>query len=99
MSLLRKIFGLGPKVNYHQLIANGAILIDVRTPGEFSHGKPKGAKNIPLDKISNEALKIKKLNKPVVLCCASGMRSGQATSILKRNGIEAYNGGGWYNFK
>ncbi|OFY99068.1 MAG: sulfurtransferase [Bacteroidetes bacterium RIFCSPLOWO2_12_FULL_31_6] len=99
MSLLRKLFGLAPKVNCRELIANGAFLIDVRTPTEFSQGKPKGAKNIPLDKINKELSKIKKLNKPIVLCCASGMRSGQATSILKNNGIEAYNGGGWYNFK
>ncbi len=98
MSFLRKLFGLGPKVNCHELIANGAVLIDVRTPREFSQGKPKGAKNIPLDKIHKEIPKIKKINKPIVLCCASGMRSGQATSILKRNGIEAYNGGSWFNF-
>jgi rhodanese-related sulfurtransferase len=98
MSLLRKLFGLGPKVNCHELIANGAYLIDVRTPTEFSQGKPKGAKNIPLDKINKEISKIKKLNKPIVLCCASGIRSGQATSMLKRNGVEAYNGGGWHNF-
>ncbi len=99
MSLLRKLFGLAPKVNCHELIAKGAILIDVRTPAEFSQGKPKEAKNIPLDKISKELSKLKKLNQPIVLCCASGMRSRQATSILKSNGIEAYNGGGWYNFK
>jgi len=98
-SFLRNFFGLGPKVNCKELIANGALLIDVRTPSEFAQGKPKGAKNIPLDKINNEVSKIKKLNKPIVLCCASGMRSGQATSILKSNGIEAHNGGGWYNFK
>ena len=51
MSFLRKIFGLSPKVDYHELIANGAILIDVRTPSEYSNGKPKNSKNIPLDKI------------------------------------------------
>jgi len=98
MSLIRKIFGLGPKVDCHELIANGAILIDVRTPGEYSNGKPKNSTNIPLDKIGGKIKKIEKLNKPVVLCCASGMRSGRATSILKTNGIEAYNGGAWHKF-
>lgn len=98
MSFLRKILGLGPKVDYHELIANGAILIDVRTPTEYSNGKPKNSQNIPLDKIAGEISKIKKLNKPIILCCASGMRSGRATSILKRNDIEAYNGGGWNKF-
>jgi phage shock protein E len=98
MSVLRKLFGLGPKVNYHELLANGAILIDVRTSGEYASGKPKDSKNIPLDKIGSKIDKIKALNKPIVLCCASGMRSGRATSILKSKGIEAYNGGGWNKF-
>ena len=98
MSFFRKIFGLGPKIDCHNLIANGAILIDVRTPAEYSNGKPKNAQNIPLDKIGGKLEKIKKLNTPIVLCCASGMRSAKATSILKQNGIEAYNGGAWNNF-
>ncbi len=98
MSLIRKIFGLGPKVDYHELLENGAILIDVRTPAEFSQGNVKGSKNVPLDTINNKVKKIEQLQKPIVLCCRSGMRSGQATAILKRNGIEAYNGGPWNKF-
>lgn len=99
MSFLRKIFGLGTKVDVHELIRNGATLIDVRTPAEYNLGHAKGSTNIPLDKISTKIEKIKQLKKPVVLCCRSGMRSGQATSILKGAGItEAYNGGPWNNF-
>ena len=99
MSVVRKIFGLGPKVDVHELLRNGAVLIDVRTPAEFSSGNAKGSTNIPLDKISTKIEKIKQLKKPVVLCCRSGMRSGQATSILKGAGItEAYNGGPWNKF-
>lgn len=99
MNLIRKIFGLGPKVNHHELIANGAVLIDVRTPAEFSAGNAPGSKNIPLDKIDGKVAKIKQIKKPIVLCCRSGMRSGQATSILKRHGIEeVYNGGPWNKF-
>ncbi len=98
MSFLRKLLGLGPKVDYHQLIANGAILIDVRTPQEYSKGKPKNSQNIPLDKIGGKIENIRKLNKPIVLCCQSGIRSGRATSVLKKHGIEAYNGGGWNSF-
>lgn len=60
MSLLRKIFGLGPKVDYHELIANGAVLIDVRTPTEFSVGSAKGSKNIPLNTIGNKVKKNRK---------------------------------------
>ena len=98
MSFLRKIFGLREKVNHHELLENGAILIDVRTPVEFKQGHSKGAMNVPLDTISNKIKKIEQLKKPIVLCCRSGMRSGQATAILKRNGIEAYNGGPWNKF-
>lgn len=99
MSFLRKIFGLGPKVDCHELLRNGAVLIDVRTPAEFNSGNAKGSTNIPLDKIGAKADKIKQLKKPVVLCCRSGMRSAQATAILKGKGItEAYNGGPWNNF-
>ena len=98
MSLIRKIFGLEPKVNHQELIANGAIIIDVRTPGEYSQGKPANSQNVPLDKIDGKIDEIKKLNKPIVLCCASGMRSAKATSILKNKGIEAYNGGAWHKF-
>ena len=99
MSFLRKIFGLGPKVDCHELLANGAVLIDVRTPAEYANGKPKNSKNIPLDTIEGKIENIKKLNKTVVLVCQSGMRSGRATSILKREGIDAHNGGGWSNFR
>lgn len=98
MSFLRKIFGLGPKVNCHELLDNGAVLIDVRTPEEFAQGHAKGSKNIPLNTIASKSKKIADLKKPIVLCCRSGMRSGQATAMLKRNGIEAYNGGPWNNF-
>ena len=99
MSIIRKLFGLGPKVDCHELLANGAILIDVRTPGEFAMGKAKGSKNVPLDKIMHQVKQLEKIKKPIVLCCRSGMRSGRATSMLKRHGIqEVYNGGPWNKF-
>jgi rhodanese-related sulfurtransferase len=78
-------------------IANGAIIVDVRSEREFAGGHVKGAKNIPLPKIASNLSKIKTFKRPVILCCASGMRSSQATSYLKAQGIEAYNGGSWYN--
>ena len=77
------------------LLEKGAVVIDVRTPGEFKGGHVKGSINIPLDTITKEIARIKKMNKPVVACCASGMRSGSASIILKNNGIEACNGGSW----
>lgn len=93
---LLSMLGLGGKSeSVKEFMDKGAIIIDVRTPGEFQGGHIKGSKNIPLNTIGNQIESIKKLNKPVIACCASGMRSSQATSILKSNGIEAMNGGGW----
>lgn len=90
------LLGLGNKTNsIQEFIEKGAVIIDVRTTGEFASGHIKGSKNIPLDQIGSKITEIKKLNKPVIACCRSGMRSGQATSILKQNGIECLNGGGW----
>lgn len=92
---LLEILGLKAKVDYKEIYKNGGIVIDVRTKGEYSSGSFKGSVNIPLDKISNKIKEIKSKNKPVIAVCKSGMRSGQAASILKRNGVEAYNGGPW----
>jgi len=90
------ILGLGLKSeNFKELISKGAVIIDVRTIGEFQSGNIKGSKNMPLDQISSKVSEIKKWNKPVIVCCKSGMRSSQAQAILKSNGIEAVNGGGW----
>ena len=79
-----------------EMLAAGAIILDVRTKQEFNTGHVKGAVNIPLDSLGGKMKKIKQMNKPVVACCASGMRSGAATAKLKQNGIDAINGGGWH---
>jgi len=78
-----------------EFISKEAIVLDVRTTAEYSNGAIPGSKNIPLQTLNNKIAIIKKLNKPVITCCASGMRSATAASILKNNGVEAMNGGGW----
>ncbi len=75
----------------------GAIIVDVRSKGEYESGAIPGSKNIPLPNISSKINEIKKWDKPVITCCASGMRSGSAATILKSNGVEAMNGGGWFS--
>lgn len=86
---------MGPSVDFAQLVRDGAQIIDVRSKGEFSGGHIKGSVNIPLDVLSNNLSKINK-NKPVITCCASGMRSASAKAILKSQGFsEVHNGGGW----
>jgi phage shock protein E len=99
MGLFSSLFGGGSSnSDIKQLIADGAVIIDVRTPGEFSGGHPKGAVNIPLDQISNSISKIKNYKKPVVLCCASGNRSSSAKRVLLNHGVENVNdAGSWYS--
>ncbi|MCB0733590.1 MAG: rhodanese-like domain-containing protein [Bacteroidetes bacterium] len=85
----------GPKVDLSEKIAEGALILDVRTKGEYASGHVKGSKNIPLDQLQGQINSLKKQNKVVITCCASGMRSGTAKSILQSSGIECYNGGSW----
>jgi rhodanese-related sulfurtransferase len=92
---IKQLLGLAPKVNYQELVKSGAQIIDVRTPAEYKSGHIRGSVNIPLQTISSQLGRIKK-DKPVITCCASGMRSASAKSILKSNGfIDVHNGGGW----
>lgn len=91
-------FLLGNKSNkIEDFKGRGAIIVDVRSKGEYDSGAIPGSKNIPLQNISSKINEIKKWNKPVITCCASGMRSGSAATILKSNGVEAMNGGGWFS--
>lgn len=96
INTLKKLFGLGPGVNYAELVKNGATILDVRSKAEFAGGHIKGSVNISVDTLRNNLSKLKDKNKPVITCCASGMRSASAKSILTANGYtKVYNGGGW----
>lgn len=70
-------------------------IIDVRTMAEFNAGHAPGSINIPLSEISMKVDEIKNMNDKIVLCCASGNRSAQATNFLKAHGIDCENGGSW----
>jgi len=94
MGLLDVLFG-NKNDKIKDLLTRDAIIIDVRTVNEYKQGAIPGSKNIPLQVINGKINDIKKFNKPIITCCASGMRSGSAASILKAQGIEAVNGGGW----
>ncbi len=95
LNIIKQLFGLGPKVDYAQLVKSGAIVLDVRSKGEYASGHIKGSMNISVDTLSNNLNKLQK-NTPIITCCASGMRSASAKSILLSNGFsEVYNGGGW----
>lgn len=94
---IKKLLGLQPSVDYNELVKQGAIILDVRSKGEYSSGHIKGSVNIPLDQLNSNLQKLKDKDKPIITCCASGMRSASAKSILKSKGYsQVYNGGGWY---
>lgn len=81
--------------NIEELIKAGkATIVDVRSHAEFMGGHVKGSINIPLQEIPTRLTEFKKMEN-IVLCCASGNRSGQATAYLKQNGIECENAGSW----
>lgn len=89
--------GLGNR-HVKNALKNGAVIIDVRTANEFDQGKVPGSINIPLDRIEANAIRIKGMNKPIIFCCASGGRSGNATKIMLAKGLkEVTNGGSWVN--
>ena len=69
-----------------ELVSNGATLVDVRSPGEFAGGHLPGARNIPVGDLSARAADRIPKDRPVVVYCASGVRSARAASILKAAG-------------
>lgn len=79
------------------LIAKGAVVVDVRTASEYASGARPGSLNIPLAEITKR-LKELDATKPIIVCCASGTRSGLAAGILKKAGYkEVTNAGTWTN--
>lgn len=70
-------------------------VIDVRTTAEFMAGHVAGSINIPLNEIEQRLQEIIELPSPIVLCCASGGRSAQATAFLQHKGVNCENGGSW----
>ena len=83
-------------MNIQELINDiQTTIVDVRTEEEFSEGNVKGSINIPLHEVVDRVEELKKIQ-PLVLCCLSGNRSGQATDFLQAQGCDqVYNGGGW----
>jgi rhodanese-related sulfurtransferase len=94
INTIKKILGLGPHVNLKEVLQSGATLLDVRTKEEYQAGHIPGSLNIPLQQLESRLSSIPK-NKAVITCCASGMRSGSAKSMLQAKGFEVHNGGGW----
>ena len=93
MNFLQSIFSATEKTDYKKMVSDGAIIVDVRSGGEFASGHIPGSVNIPLEELSFRADELE--GKKVITCCRSGNRSGMALHILGESGIEAINGGAW----
>jgi rhodanese-related sulfurtransferase len=74
----------------HELVGAGAQLLDVRSESEFASGHVPGATNVPVDRLSARAAALAQEGRPIVVYCASGMRSGGAKRILHKAGAEVY---------
>lgn len=95
LDILKNLLGGGTAaIDYADLKVRGAQIVDVRSPEEFRGGHINEAVNLPLQTLDAN---LKRLNKsrPVITCCASGMRSASAKALLERHGFEAVNGGPW----
>ena len=98
LSAIKKWFGSSANPDFARLLAEGAVVLDVRSKSEFDSGHLKGAKHFPLDNLKQQVNQVKKFNKPVITVCRSGARSAVAKNLLKSAGIKAYNGGAWQTF-
>jgi phage shock protein E len=96
ISAIKKLLGISPKADLNELAKQGAIILDVRTKGEYGSGHIRGSINIPVEQLLKNLNKLKDKKRPVITCCESGMRSYSAKGILKSNGfINVHNGGSW----
>jgi len=80
-----------------QILKDGGALLDVRTPQEFASGALPGAQNVPLNGIPSAVQSLPK-DRPILLYCRSGARSGMAQRFLVQEGFEAHNIGGYSQF-
>lgn len=90
---LFSIFG-GSKLK--EALRRGAVIIDVRPPNEFDKGRVPDSVNIPVDRLSLNILRIKNMNRPIIVCSDSWYESNAAVKMLKQNGVkEVLNGETW----
>ena len=99
MNILSSIFKRpsSKTIDFNEIKENGAIVVDVRTPGEYKTGHVKASYNFPLSTLRKNIKILQSFHKPLLLVCRSGNRSETAKNILKEYGIECYNAGPWKN--
>ena len=73
-----------PAADFAKLVKEGAVIVDVRTRGEFQAGHIEGSKNIPLDSVNAQVQQLKSAGKPVITVCRSGNRSAMAKAVFRQ---------------
>jgi rhodanese-related sulfurtransferase len=100
IQIIKSLLGIGEKIDYRKLVKQGAIILDVRTKGEFYDGHIQDSINIPVDELERSLSKLKDKDQCIICCCASGMRSGMARKILQSRGYKnVMNGGRWLSLQ
>jgi phage shock protein E len=93
---IKNILGISLSTSYATLVKEGAIILDVRSKGEYASGHINGSINISVDQLGSNFNRLPDKNKTIITCCASGMRSASAKKLLESNGYtNVYNGGSW----
>ncbi|WP_153796837.1 rhodanese-like domain-containing protein [Foetidibacter luteolus] len=100
MDFLKKFLGKRlSREHFNILVAEGAVIVDVRSPNEFKEeGHLPDAMNIPLQFIVQKAEQFKEKDATVITVCRQGIRSSMAVSLLSNAGVRAFNGGSWSSF-
>lgn len=95
--LFRLVRQMRTRSKVRTALSDNPLIVDVRSPEEFRAGHAQGSINIPLANLENRYQELDS-KRSIVLCCASGLRSSQAESFLRRKGFEKImNGGSWTN--
>lgn len=96
MKALRQLFGLRPRVDYAQLVREGAQVVDVRSAVEFEQNHLSGAVNIPIETLRNNFHLLPEKHKAIIACCNDGSKSWYAKNLLDANGYrQVYDAGNW----
>lgn len=78
-----------------QQLRKGAVVLDVRTEGEYRTGHIEGSVNIPLSRLHADTIPLDP-SKVYITVCSHGLRSVKAANLLREKGFrQVYNGGAW----
>ncbi len=79
---------VGPAEAVRLINDEDALVLDVRTAGEFAAGHVPGARHLPLDRLPERLEELAPWReRPVVVFCRSGQRAARAAALLQRAGF------------